>query len=217
VTTLSDTDLAAVAAQSGWRGNDLDIAIAVALAESGGDTQSHNDKPPDDSYGLWQINMLGSMGTDRLKQFGLSAKTDLFDPKTNGRVAHSIQSSSGWGQWTTYTRGDYQEFMNRAKSAVASTDMNTLLSKTLAGGITAGGSGIASGLISTGQIFSQISNAFTWLFTPSNWLRIIEIGLGAALLIGGVYSLSKPLIQPVVSDVKSAASKVGKVAAVAAV
>jgi hypothetical protein len=204
MTVLSDRDIAAVAAQAGWRGNDLYTAIAVALAESGGDDHNHNPIPPDDSYGLWQINMLGSMGPSRRAQFNLKSNDDLYDPKTNARVAKAIQGSSGWSAWTTYTSKKYTEFTNRAKIAVDQTDMNNLLTATIGAGTTAAVQGTVAGLQNSAQLFTQIGNAFTWLATPANWLRVIEVGLGAALLIGGMYALSKPLIQPVVSDARSA-------------
>lgn len=213
MTVLDAVAVGRYAAGAGWTGNDLVIAISVAHAESGFDTQSHNSTPPDDSYGLWQINMLGNMGPSRRSQFGISSNTQLFDPATNAKAAHMIWSGSGWGAWTTYTSGAYQTYMNGAKQAVQGVDLNNQLDATLSGGLTAGGSGIASGLESTGQLYTQIGKVFEWLATPSNWLRAIEIGLGAALLIAGAYAISKPVIQPVMNDVKSATAKTASTAA----
>lgn len=61
--------------------------VAIALRESAGDPMAHLVGPVDDSYGLWQINMLGSLGPARRKQFGLSANFLLLDPATNARAA----------------------------------------------------------------------------------------------------------------------------------
>jgi len=66
--------------------------VAIALRESAGDPRAHNGVPPDDSYGLWQINMLGKLGPARLKLFGISTAADLFDPATNARAAYIL-----WG------------------------------------------------------------------------------------------------------------------------
>lgn len=108
---LSREEIARLAKGAGFSGNDVNIAVAVALAESGGNPRAHNPTPPDDSYGLWQINMLGSMGPDRRKRYGLSSNEDLYQPATNARVAYGIWQGSGWKAWTTYTRGTYKRFM----------------------------------------------------------------------------------------------------------
>lgn len=65
---------------------------AIALKESGGQACALNSKPPDLSYGLYQINMYGNLGPARLVQFGLSSNTDLFDPVVNTAAAFTI-----WG------------------------------------------------------------------------------------------------------------------------
>lgn len=108
---LSRSEIRSYASAAGFTGNNLDIAVAVALAESEGNPRAHNGEGRDDSYGLWQINMLGDMGPDRRKRFGLKSNADLFDPATNARVAYGIWKSEGWSPWTTYTRGTYKEHM----------------------------------------------------------------------------------------------------------
>lgn len=116
--TLSASDIKGYAKAAGFSGKDLDIAVAVALAESGGNTKAHNDKPPDDSYGLWQINMLGKMGRDRQKEFKLASYSDLYDPDRNAKAAYSIWKSQGWAKgWTTYSNGKYLQFMDKSVTA----------------------------------------------------------------------------------------------------
>jgi hypothetical protein len=119
---LSREEIRKHAATAGFAGSDLNIAVAVALAESGGRTDAHNATPPDDSYGLWQINMLGSLGPDRRQRYGLSANTDLYDPATNARVAKGIHAGSGWKAWTTYTRGTYKQYMDAGSDPSPATD-----------------------------------------------------------------------------------------------
>ncbi|MBY8852241.1 transglycosylase SLT domain-containing protein, partial [Saccharothrix sp. MB29] len=98
MSTLSPERKARHAHDAGFRGQDLTIAVAVALAESGGDPRAHNSTPPDDSYGLWQVNMLGSLGPARRREFGLDSDSDLFSPAENARAANRI---SGDGRdWT---------------------------------------------------------------------------------------------------------------------
>lgn len=72
---------------------------AISQAESSGNPGAHNTnaKTGDNSYGLWQINMLGRMGPERLAHFGLKSNEDLFDPATNARVA--LQMSREGADW----------------------------------------------------------------------------------------------------------------------
>lgn len=93
-------------------GDDTNTMVGICYAESGGDPSKHNSTPPDDSYGLWQINMLGSMGPDRRKKFGISNNNQLFDPATNAHAAHIIYKDQGLNAWTTYTRGTYLKYMD---------------------------------------------------------------------------------------------------------
>lgn len=95
-------------------------AVAVALAESGGNPQAHNATPPDDSYGLWQINMYGSLGPARRKQFGLSNNSQLFNPAINADAAYQVFTDAGrqFGPWSVYKSGSYLKHMPAALRAV---------------------------------------------------------------------------------------------------
>jgi hypothetical protein len=116
---LSPERIARHAHDAGFRGQDLTIAVAVALAESGGDPRAHNSTPPDNSYGLWQINMLGSLGPARRREFGLESNRELFDPAENARAANKISGDGGsWTPWTTYTSGAYKRHLDAARRGV---------------------------------------------------------------------------------------------------
>ena len=82
-------------------------AAAIAMAESSGNPDAVNSVP---CYGLWQINMSGTMGPDRRKKLGLTSDKQLLDPKTNARAAKLVYDEQGWQGWTTYTSGKYKEF-----------------------------------------------------------------------------------------------------------
>lgn len=118
---LSARQILDVAMAAGFQGSDAVTATAIALWESGGgETMAHNPKPPDDSYGLWQINMIGSLGPARRAQFGLSTNQDLYDPATNARVAYAIYRARGGKfapDWTSYTSGAYQRKLPSANTA----------------------------------------------------------------------------------------------------
>jgi len=99
---LSAKELKSILYEVGFRGSKLKEAWAVAMKESTGRPRSHNDNPNtgDNSYGLFQINMIGSLGPARLKQYGLDSNKDLFDPLVNAKIA--FQMSDGGNNWSAW-------------------------------------------------------------------------------------------------------------------
>jgi hypothetical protein len=168
MTTLSRAEITKYASDAGFTGTTLNTMVAIAYAESGGNPKSHNTNAGtgDNSYGLWQINMIGSLGPSRRKAFGISSNDQLFDPATNAKAARTIFNSQGLGAWTTYTRGTYMKFMKAdsadtgaSESAPVSTDQY---------------SGISGAIESVGKnVFQGVSN-------------VGGILVAIALLIGGV-------------------------------
>ena len=120
MTKLTPEQIAGHAQAAGFRGEDLTTAVAVALAESGGRTQAHNTDAPDDSYGLWQINMYGALGPDRRERYGLDSDRELLDPATNAEAAYEVFRERGrsFEPWSAYTNGSYREFLDEARRAV---------------------------------------------------------------------------------------------------
>ncbi len=136
--TLSADQIRQYASGAGFAGDDLNIAVAVALAESGGNPRAYNGVGRDNSYGLWQINMIGSLGPARRKQFGLSSNDQLYDPATNARAAYAIKKGSGWSAWTTYTSGKYKQHMSGG-GTIGDAPSDTSATPTTDGGIVTGG------------------------------------------------------------------------------
>ena len=99
---LSPKDLKAILYEAGFRGANLKEAWAVAMKESTGRPRSHNDNPKtgDNSHGLFQINMIGSLGPARLKQYKLDSNKDLFNPLVNAKIA--FQMSDGGKNWSAW-------------------------------------------------------------------------------------------------------------------
>ena len=116
---LTQAQVTSYASAAGFQGRDLDISVAVAHAESQFNPQAHNAMPPDNSYGLWQINMIGALGPARRKAFNLSNNEALYDPATNARVAYAIYKQRGgkFTDWTTYTGGIYKRYLTNAGDA----------------------------------------------------------------------------------------------------
>jgi hypothetical protein len=118
---LNPSQLLQLAQGAGFKGQDAQTMAAIAMAESSGDPGAHNRnaRTGDDSYGLAQINMLGSMGPARLKQFGLQSPSQLLDPQTNFKAAKQVKDSSGFGAWSTYGSGGYKQFLPQVQKASA--------------------------------------------------------------------------------------------------
>jgi hypothetical protein len=109
---ISMSQLVQLATAAGFAQNEIPTMVAIAMAESGGNSRAHNPVPPDNSYGLWQINMIDTLGPDRRKRYGLSSNEELFDPATNARVAKRIRDEQGLTAWTTYSGGAYKKFLS---------------------------------------------------------------------------------------------------------
>jgi hypothetical protein len=104
---LSNAELISVLRSVGFEGYSLKMAWAVVLKESTRRPFAHNDNAStgDNSYGLFQINMRGSMGPDRREKYGLESNEDLFDPMTNATIAYKMSNGGeNWSAWTTYKK-----------------------------------------------------------------------------------------------------------------
>jgi hypothetical protein len=108
----------ATARRAGFTPERAAIATAIAMAESGGQPRAHNPRPPDNSYGLMQINMHGDLGPERRARYHLRRNADLYDPLTCMRVAWRLSAhGTDWSPWATYTHGNYRKFLAAARSA----------------------------------------------------------------------------------------------------
>lgn len=126
MTNLSADQIAAYAYQAGFRGQALTIAVAVALAESGGRSDARGDTTLTDrtwgpSIGLWQIR---SLWTDK----GSGGQRDELankDPRTNARHAYQISGhGQNWQPWSTYTNGAYRTHLTQARAAAQHASAN---------------------------------------------------------------------------------------------
>jgi hypothetical protein len=114
---MTITEITAVAGQAGFTGDDLVTAVAVALAESGGDPNAHGDTgigSGQGSFGLWQIY------ADAHPEYGPNFAA-LYDPQTNANAAYAIYSAAGqsFTPWTTFKSGSYESFTAAAGAAAA--------------------------------------------------------------------------------------------------
>lgn len=186
--TLEDEEIANVVQQAGFsstrrhRNIREDVtAIAVVLAESGGDPTAHNDTPPDDSYGLFQINMYGDLRDERAQRYNLDSLANLYEPRKNAEVAYDIfQRAGSFRPWSVYTSGSYLRFIPRAQAAAdnPSEGIPTL-------------GDTASRNVPGASALADISSLAEFVTNEDNWRRVaLFVGGGALIIVGLVLALT---------------------------
>ncbi len=120
---LSPSQISEFAWAAGFRNDGLRIAVAVALAESGGRTEAVGDTTLQNStwgpsIGLWQIRSLNA-------QKGTKGERDElanYEPLHNAKAAYAISGGgSNWKPWSVYTNGSYKKYLDAAGGAASST------------------------------------------------------------------------------------------------
>lgn len=122
---LTAREIAQHAANAGFSGNDLEIAVAVALAESSGNPGALGDISLQTnkwgaSVGLWQIRSLNPGYGTSAEQATRNHDANL-DPATNARHAYEIyqQRNNSFNDWSTYTEGQYRSHLNAARQGIS--------------------------------------------------------------------------------------------------
>jgi len=120
--TISAREIAQHAHDAGFRGDSLNTAVAVALAESHGDTGIHGDVNLQTgtwgpSVGLWQIRSLNPGHGTAAEQALRDAQANA-DPAVNAQHAYTIsRQGNNFRPWSTYTNGAYRSYLNQARTA----------------------------------------------------------------------------------------------------
>lgn len=112
---VSDQTIAAAARAAGFPSDQLATAVAVALAESGGNaTATNKNTNGTTDFGLWQIN---SIHTADL------ASGPWQDPTANARMAFAVWSRAGrkWTPWYAWRDGKHLPFLPRGAAAAGTT------------------------------------------------------------------------------------------------
>lgn len=140
------------------------IAVAVALAESGGVVDKKSDVPNRDGsndWGLWQINDKAHNVPDLVKTNG----------GANWSMAYQISNrGTNWSPWTTYKTGKYLAFMPQAQTGINNPDGSYQDQKEIPNNPGSAVASIASGLLP--DAFMQ----------SSTWVRV-GMGIGGVVLL----------------------------------
>ena len=113
---LTDGQLVDMLKVVGFKGRALRSACAIAKAESNGRPLAFNGnvKTGDNSYGVFQINMLGELGSDRREKFELNSNSELLNPVVNAQIAlHMTKGGSDWSSWSSVNGKRYKEWYNQ--------------------------------------------------------------------------------------------------------
>ena len=123
---ISINNLANLLRQAGFPEKDIPTMIGIAGGESSFNPRAFNPDAStgDQSYGLFQINMLGDLGPERRAQFGLKSNEELYDPVTNIRAAKKIYDTQGLGAWGAYTNQSYKNSMPDVRDLTPASNMN---------------------------------------------------------------------------------------------
>lgn len=234
-TRLTAAQIKGYAQAVGFTSDQASIMTAIALAESTGNSSAHNPIPPDDSYGLWQINMYGSKGPARRAALGLSSNDDLYTPEVNAVAAKYIYSQQGYNAWSTYGGARYNLYLPTAKAAIADTSANSQgvgdwwkwatskdpwnlvppkYEKDIPNGV-GGSSDPVGGAInqtidSTASLATQVGNVANAIGKAGDWLSNASNWLRILYVSGGAVVLAlaaQALFKPVTDAVVSGAVK----------
>lgn len=170
MTVLSIEQIAQLAIDVGIpNGQTLYEAVAIALAESGGDTQAVS---PDQDKGVWQINPVHD---DKLPG------SDRFDPVVNAQLMAMVSNrGSNWSPWVAYNTGAYMTHMARVMGTLQGRQFTP--GQPGVGGLTLGsGGGVAPASVDVKASISGIAKFFSILSSADGWVRILKVALGLML------------------------------------
>jgi hypothetical protein len=171
------------------------IAAAVGMAESSGNPKAHNTNAGtgDNSYGLWQINMLGKLAPERLVLFGIKSNDELFDPQTNARAMRILSANGAdFSPWSAFKSGAYKEHLNVPVTDQTDDplwkDILKAISPAYAIGSSAGGtvSDVGQGL---GSIVETVNKSARWISNSENWIRVGYVVGGSVMIIVGLVTM----------------------------
>ena len=101
-TPLTGKQLSELLYLVGFRGEAHKLAWCIVMRESNARPKAYNGNTStgDNSYGIFQINMLGDLGVARRDKFELQSNEQLFNPVRSAEIAHYMsQGGKDFGAW----------------------------------------------------------------------------------------------------------------------
>lgn len=190
--------------------SDLQAAIAVAMAESGGNPDAVGDVSLQNatwgpSYGLWQIRSLKAESGKGTTRDGTRLKDPAFNAKSMYTISNGGKNWKPWSVWPLRAAA----FMPAAAIAAQSV--------IVAGGIVEGAditSGAVGGVVDgatagLNDIGTGVRATYNWVGNRNNWIRVAKTGIGVVIIGGAVFAIASKSDagQVVIGLAKKAATK----------
>lgn len=197
---VADVEIARAALAGGWPQDKVATAVAVALAESGGEptATNKNDNGTTD-YGLWQINSIHKADLD---------SGNWQNPTDNARMAYNVfrRAGNSFSPWYAYRSGKHYAYMSRGALAA---------NEAKAGGGSSPDDGnnplipdfIEGPAEGTAEVFDKVSHALGVITDEDTWIRTGFGILGAVIIVAAVailiVSMNKQQLLAVVTGGKA--------------
>lgn len=208
---LTQSQVAQLAYNAGFRGEDLIKAVAIAGRESNYNPAAHRtDNPnattPTGDFGLWQINYTNDTPAMRAL-VGYTDRTQLLDPNINAKVAYQIyKRNNGFSSWGSGPKGwtaggdplyGTQKYLQSSAQAV----FDFLIGKgdsiagipipSVTGAIDSSVSVARSVVDSATSVLDVFKQFFRLLTDPTMWARVLKVIGGLVAMGMGVVILTK--------------------------
>lgn len=151
---MNASDLVTLASNAGFTGSDVNVAAAIALAESSGIPTKYNPETQagtpagQGSYGLWQIY---------LRDHPEFAGSNLYDPQTNANAAYAVFQRQGFRAWSTYKYGQYLNYLSSVAASAGPVTIDASTGQAIPSTVdTDSLAPISAGVLGTGLTKSQI-------------------------------------------------------------
>lgn len=176
---LTPQQIAGAAKAAGFPADQIATAVAVALAESAGETTATNKNTNGSvDYGLWQINTVHG---------SLLNQGDKFNPVDNAKMAFTVWNGAkgSWSPWSAYKNQRYRTFIPQGTlGAAAPTPPD-------------GGSGTNTAVVASdaptaagAPTSSGVLDLLSGLVSGGLWTRLGAFVLGSVLILFSLWKLT---------------------------
>jgi len=189
--TLSRDQLYQYGAAAGFTGGALDEVVAIALAESSGDTQHVNVNGPDTINGK-SVSSSRDRGVLQINDIWNPDVSDAqaFDPTFSFQWAYKVtqggQANLFQAYWVTVQNGAYKQYLTAGSSGATGTTGTTT-------GLTMGVPMID--LTPITSWLTSLNSLWDWLRNP---IRLIKLLVGLGLVVSSILLLLSPEAEEVV-------------------